>query len=409
MAEVVVFVESNTTGTGRLFVERAREMGLVPVLLTADATRYPYVAELDVTARTCDTASPSAVSACCRRLAGEHHLTGITSSSEFYVVTAARVARVLGLPGEDPRRLAAARNKALQRRSFAASGVPSPRFGTAWSTVDAVRAADRLGLPVVVKPISRSGSIGVRRCDTAAQVAQHSAELLATTVDERGNPLPDMVLVESYLDGPEFSVELVGGAVRALVAKHLDVSRGFLEVGHDVPAPVDARTGACLARTARAALAALGLHWGAAHVELRLVADRAYVVEVNARLAGGMIPHAIRFATGDDLIGELLARAVGMPAPRRARRPTRCTSIRFLVPAGDGEVRSVPTAAVALAMPGVVDAAVTARPRQRITRGGTFLDRLGHVIATGDTHRQAAARAERAVAALAVELEGSRG
>lgn len=403
MAEVIVLVESNTTGTGRLFAERARDLGLMPHLLSADAGRYPYVAELDLPSSHCATESVPAVLACCARLAAEHRVVGVTSSSEYFVPVAAAAARALGLPGEDPEPLAAARCKSTQRHRFAAHGVGSPGFRPVRSTAEAVLAAGQLGMPVVVKPTSRSGSLGVRRCDTGREVAEHAAELLRGVVDERGRPLPAEILVESYLAGPEFSVEVMGGDVRAVVAKHLDQSLGFLEVGHDVPADIDAGTRALLSGSALAALAALDLRWGAAHVELRLTAGQPFVIEVNPRLAGGMIPQAILAATGQDLIAELVARTVGRDPVRRPTRRT-CAAIRFLVPAGDGAVLTVPDTAAAMALPGVVAAAVTARPGQRVVRQGTFLDRLGYVIATGPTLRQARERAERAVSALPVEI-----
>lgn len=403
MSELMVFVESNTTGTGRLFAERARDLGLLPHVLTTDPARYPYLAELGVPSSDCDTGSVPAVLACCQSLGGQHQLAGVTSSSEYFIAMAAGVARALGLPGEDPSRLAAARSKAVQRQRFAACGVSSPGFHLVSSAEEAVLAAAKLGMPVVVKPISRSGSIGVRRCATSDEVARHAAELLSTRVDERGRPLPPTVLVESYLPGPEFSVEILAGQVRAVVGKHVDESLGFLEVGHDVPAAIDARTGALLTGSALAALTALGLTWGAAHVELRMANGRSQVVEVNPRLAGGLIPQAVQAATGQDLITELLLRTAGRAV---ARSPARlsCASIRFLVPASDGTVRAVPDVSAALALPGVVDAAVTARRGQRVIRQGNFLDRLGYVIATGTTQLEAAARAEQARAALPVEV-----
>ncbi|MEU8756910.1 ATP-grasp domain-containing protein [Streptomyces chartreusis] len=403
MAEAIIFVESNTTGTGRLFAERARDLGLVPHMLCVDAARYPYLAELDIPHHPCRTDSQSAVLAECRRLARGHEIAGVTSSSEYFVATAAGAARALGLPGEDPGTLAAARDKSVQRQRFAAHGVDSPDFRSVSSVQEAMVAAEHLGLPVVMKPVSRSGSIGVRRCDTVEEVGKHCVELLATTVDERGTPLPSTALVESYLSGPEFSVEILNGEVRAVVAKHLDQSQGFLEIGHDVPAAVDRATGALLADSARAALAALGLGWGAAHVELRIVDGRACVVEVNPRLAGGMIPQAIRAATGQDLIAELIAATAGRN-PVRGHAREGCAAIRFLVPSADGEVGIVSDPAAVRAMPGVVAAAVTARPGRQITRQGNFQDRLGYAIATGDTQRQAGERAEQAIAAMELEI-----
>ena len=41
--EWLVLLESNTTGSGRLFCSAARELGLRPVVLSRDPGRYPYV------------------------------------------------------------------------------------------------------------------------------------------------------------------------------------------------------------------------------------------------------------------------------------------------------------------------------------------------------------------------------
>jgi len=398
-----VLVESNTTGTGRLFAERACDLGLVPHLLSVDATRYGYPAELGLPSHGCDTGSPAAVLEACRRLVGAQRVVGVTTSSEYFVDVAARVARSLGLPGEDPDVLTAARSKSVQRERFAAHGVDSPVHRTVMSAADAVAAALAIGLPVVVKPISGSGSLGVRRCDTREEVAGQARLLLGATADERARPAPTGVLVESYLAGPEYSVEVLAGKVRAVVAKHLDESLGFLEVGHDVPAPVDTETDAALRRSARFALAALGLTRGAAHVELRVMHGRAYVIEVNPRLAGGMIPVAVQAATGQDLIAELVAWTAGRQRPS-VPDTNRCASIRFLVPDRDGTVRAVPDPTAVRALDGVIDAAVTARPGQQVVRQGAYLDRLGYVIAAGDDREQAAARADRAVAALEVDI-----
>ena len=332
----------------------------------------------------------------------------MTSSSELFVDVAALAARMLGLPGEDPRALSAARDKSGQRRRFATCGVASPRHRTETTVAGAVAAALAIGLPVVLKPPTRSGSLGVRRCTTAAAVAAHAGHLLATTVDERGRRLPARLLVEEYLAGPEFSVELLAGRARAVVGKHVDESRGFLETGHDLPADVDAATAAALRDTACAAAAALGLTWGAVHVELRVIDGRPVVVEANPRLAGGMIPEAVRAVTGVDLIAELIARTTGRPGPAPTAPLGAAASVRFVLAPGDGTVRTVPDAASVRTLDGVVAAGVTARPGQQIIRQGTFLDRLGYVVACGAEAGDAAARAAFAAQLLAPDVEPDR-
>src|SRR6185295_3592974 len=43
--KALLFVESNTSGTGRLFARTARNLGFVPVLITARPGKYAYLAE----------------------------------------------------------------------------------------------------------------------------------------------------------------------------------------------------------------------------------------------------------------------------------------------------------------------------------------------------------------------------
>lgn len=150
------------------------------------------------------------------------------------------------------------------------------------------------------------------------------------------------------------------------------------------------------------AVTALGLGWGAAHVELRLDGPLAKVIEVNPRLAGGMIPELVRRACGVDLVRAQVLAALGRPAA-----PTRGmygrASIRFLTADRDGILAPdlcEPTAR-AHRVPGVVEAAFYRAPGEPVGPATDFRGRLGHVIALADHPLQAAAAADRAVAALA--------
>jgi biotin carboxylase len=112
-----------------------------------------------------DTQDPAAVLAACR---GLPHLAGITTSSEYFVSAAATVASQVGLPGPDGRSVEECRDKGLQRRCLQAAGLLGPRFRVVDSVEEGMAAAAEIGLdlgqPVVVKPVSGTGSIAVRLC-----------------------------------------------------------------------------------------------------------------------------------------------------------------------------------------------------------------------------------------------------
>ncbi|MER5962838.1 ATP-grasp domain-containing protein [Streptomyces sp. NPDC002057] len=382
---LLLLVESNTTGTGRQFAQRARGLGTEPVLLSADPARYPYAAEDGLRTVVVDTADDEALRAAVTTLAAGAPVAGVLSSSEYYVATAAGLARRLGLPGPSADAVRACRDKALQRRTLTEAGVPVPRFSVAGSVAEAIAAAQWLGGPVVVKPVQGSGSLGVRLCRDRDEVAEHAGSLLAATVNERGLTTPGVVLVEQYLTGREFSVEVFGEDVVTTVAKHVGAPPVFVETGHDVPAVLPAERSASLVDSAVHAVKALGLGWGAAHVELRLDGDVARVIEVNPRLAGGMIPELVRRALGVDLVGAQVRAALGAPVDLTGTPDAvGAASIRFLTAGDDSVLTHVVTAeSAARAVPGVVDASFYRPAGTPVAPAEDFRGRVGHVIAAG--------------------------
>lgn len=416
----LILLESNTTGSGRLFCAAARRLGLRPVVFARDPGRYPYLAEDGIETRTLDTGDRLAV----RRAAAEvmdpsstavpssvaesssiaepSSIAGVTSSSEYFVAAAAELAADLGLPHPDAAAITACRDKAIQRRLLRTYGVAGPDFATATRPEQAADLASLLGLPVVLKPAAGSGSVGVRLCHRPAEVAEAARAALAGEL--AGIPTQSTVLVEQYLDGPEYSVETFGTRVVGITGKHVGPPPHFIETGHDFPARLPVGAQAALAETALRALAALGLGWGPAHVELRLGPGGPAVIEVNPRLAGGMIPDLVRLATGVDLVEATVANAAGLPL---RLDPTRAAgaAIRFLVAERSGLFVAAGGLDRAAASPRVAEVVLTRRPGSRLNLEHSFRDRLGYLIATGHRGDDAAAAAARALACVQLRIE----
>ena len=396
-----VLVESNTTGSGRLFCACARELGLRPVMLARDPGRYPYVAQDGIDAVVTDTADPAALLAACRALGAP--VAGATSSSEYYIGAAADLAAALGRPHPDGNAIRSCRDKRSQRDRLRAAGVPGPAFSAATTPAEAVAAAGRIGYPVVVKPAAGSGSIGTRRCAGPSEVAGAAAYVLDTDPAELALPPQPAVMVEEYLTGEEYSAETLGEHVVGITRKHLGPEPYFVETGHDFPAPLPQADQAAIGDVAVAALRALGLGWGGAHVEIRRTPAGPRIVEVNPRLAGGMIPKLVAESLGIDMIFHVVAQAAGQPRPPRPVR-AGATAIRFLVATGAGRLTGVRGVAAARTVPGVVEVGITGTPGQEVLVRHSFRDRLGYVIARGDSGSVAARAAEAAVRLLAAEF-----
>lgn len=389
---VVLFIESNTSGTGRLFVQTARGMGYRPILVTARPAKYAYLSQEGapevIEAATGDEEALHALIA--ERFDGGADVAGITSSSEYFIATAAALARRFGLPGPDADAVRAARDKSRQREILAAGGLPAPAFRAVASAAEAVAAAEQIGFPVVVKPVGGSGSVGVRACADADEVREHAASLFAPADGEAPR-----ALVESLIAGDEFSVEVFSGRIIGITRKHLGRPPFFVEAGHDYPAALPEEVAAALADTVTRGTGLLGLGWGPLHWELRMSGGRAYPIEVNPRLAGGFIPELVRHAQGIDLIRETLRLVVGR-TPGLAPMRHGHASIRFLFAPRAGRLAEVRGRGAALGQTYVEDVTLYRKVGDELTIEGDFRDRIGHVLAYAERAETAAVAAERA-------------
>ncbi|MFK0120079.1 ATP-grasp domain-containing protein [Streptomyces sp. NPDC090994] len=352
-----------------------------------------------------DPTDQAALAAAGRMLAERHDLAGVFTWTEWYVVPVARLARSLGLPTTAPEAVRACRDKATAHTLFARHGVPSAASVSVRTCQEAAAAAERIGYPVVLKPSSHAGAIGVQRVDTPAQLtaAYRAAERTAGQGTENTR-----VLVEEYLDGPEISVECVtyhgATTVVAVNRKTLSPPPHFEQLAHSVDA--DDPLLDTVAPAARAAIRALGITDGVSHVEMRLVDGRPRLIEVNGRLAGDMIGHLVRLATGIDL-----ARAAADIACDRAPdlTPSRSSAaaIRLLYPTTSGTLTHL---SYDQPRPGWLDRLhFQCRPGDHLLLpadgGSLFTARIGYLITTAGTGRQALTRAGRAADAVTAVLD----
>lgn len=233
---------------------------------------------------------------------------------DFFVEPVGVVGDLLGVPGAGMAASRISRNKLLQRTALREL---SPAF-------EVVTPADRggpvgadLAFPVVVKPVARFSSLGVRQVTRREELPG----VLATYPDD------ETVLVESRVVGPEFSVEALtqGGEVlwSGVTAKQTNESGGifFTEMGHTSPAELsDADRDALVAANATA-LRRIGFRDGITHAEFRLSDDGPVMMEIATRLPGDGITFLWHLATGSPLEPVMIDLALGEPTsyplPRR--------------------------------------------------------------------------------------------
>ncbi|MGP9023030.1 ATP-grasp domain-containing protein [Streptomyces sp. BR1] len=360
MTERFAFCETALSGTGLRAMEAVRADGGEVVFLARDPEYYhsrhsPYPPDTGLVdhAVVCDTNEVDAVAAALSGLG----VTAVISTGEHHVRVAAEAAARIGASGLAPSAAAACRDKATTYERAAARGVRVPAHRRVTEARHAETAVHGLSGPWVVKPADGTGSSGVVLCDTATAVAAAVRDGLHERTNARGQYRTGGMVVSEYVEGPEYSVELVaaGGrfAVVGVTAKRLGPHPHFVELGHVFPAPLDDEQASELAGFATGAAAAVGFDTGVAHVELRCGPSGPVLIEINARPPGDHITDLVTAATGLDLCHLLV----------QAHRP------------GDGAVAEVEKAVAAGAA--AISYLPVARPGLLDTIGGS--DAAQHV------------------------------
>jgi len=371
-------------------------------MLTSRPERYEGLAETGAEVLVCDTNSLVELRAAVQKRFRREEIAGVTTTSDFYVPFVAELTAWLGLPGNSVDAVSICRNKALLRERLAEAGVAQPRFVAVTDVVQVLEAVGGVGLPCIVKPADDSGSTNVLLCNTIDDAVAHAGRVLDVRANVRGLPTAGTVLVEEYIDGPEFSVELFD-SFAGVTEKSVTDGPSFVEHRHVFPAVAEDVT-AALVETARRAVAAAGMRLGPTHTELRLTPAGPVVIEVNPRLAGGMIPELIRLATGVDLVQQQLRLAVGLPLELTPRL-SRAAAIQFLLADREGTLVAVDGIERARRVDGVDQVTLTARVGTPIRPARDAYDRLGYVIASHDDPRQACKILAAAVTEIDVRTE----
>ena len=311
---------------------------------------------------------------------------GIVAVGDRPVVVAAHVASALGIPWHSAEGAAASANKRASRERFAAAGLLAPWHFALPPTATAEEAARRAQYPAVVKPLGLSGSRGVIRADSPAELVDAVARVrgLLARPELRAMRLEygDDLLVEGYLAGPEYAIEglMTDGAFRplAIFEKPDPLDGPYFEETIYVTPPdlAPAVSDGILAAVARAA-AALGLSHGPLHAECRLTSGGVFVLEVAGRPIGGLCSQVLRFGAKADVSLEalLLRHACGEDVSAIEREPSAAAVMMIPIPAR-GIYRRVEGVESARRVAHIEDVRVTAKPDQlleRLPEAGSYL------------------------------------
>jgi biotin carboxylase len=164
-------------------------------------------------------------------------------------------------------------------------------------------------LPLIIKSPRSSGSKDVLLVETAE-------DFIKAIKYFQQRKLSSHVVIEEYLIGPQYLVEVVVNhsevSIIAIIDQEVSSFNRFIITGYEYPTQLSNQEQETLTNVVKSILWDLDLQHGTCHLELRLVNGRWKLIEINPRMAGGVMNRLILEATGINLAKETIKLYLGI-------------------------------------------------------------------------------------------------
>lgn len=240
------------------------------------------------------------------------------------VVTAAYVAEKLGLPNVGPYdSVCILQNKGKFRKFLAENGFRVPTAKGYKNAEDALKDVDMFHWPVIVKPTDSAGSKGVTRVDNPNELEESIRYALSYSHSDEFI-IEDFITQRGYSsDTDSFSVD---GELKFVSFNSQrfdpDAENPYTPAAYSWPSSMTAEHQEELKKEIQRLLKLLKMRTAVYNIETREGTDgKAYIMELSPRGGGNRLAECLRYATGVDMITNMVKYSVGLPLDDIVQKP----------------------------------------------------------------------------------------
>ncbi len=351
-------------------IERAKRMGLYTVGIDpmADATCRDSVDAFEVVGGqdfegTCAVVEKYGINAIA------------TAATDKPLVMMARIAEKYGFPFYSVETAQWSTDKFQMKHRFELGDVPHAQG----RLISKVQEAEGLVFPVIVKPRDNSGSRGVKLC-------RNAEELKASIEEALGNSKLDTVLVEEFIEGPEYSIEGLHYDGKSEVIQFTEKKTTEfpynVELGHKQPANISEENQQKIREIVSKIVKAMNFVNCPSHTELKINDRGIFVIETSPRLGGDYITSTLTpLSTGINLEDQLLHIALGESVDTKTGRVEKASGVHFFC-LPEGRVEKIDTKALEEAKnwPGIYSLNIKLKEGDEVHQITSSLNRYGEFI-----------------------------
>ncbi|WP_329070976.1 ATP-grasp domain-containing protein [Streptomyces sp. NBC_01429] len=356
--------------------QEARRRGIptIAVDMRADAPAFPFAdATLQISTRGADVIADAL---------GDVRPAGIVGgASDAALATWHALGLRYDAPYVYPKKAFAGLDKAAFHAVVASCGITDYGWAASSDPDEVVAKAAGLRFPLVVKPVDGSGSKGVTRVN-------RPDDLPTAVAHARVHSASQTVIAEEFVQGRQLTIDLFLRDGRSMMTcvKEQELAGGFV-VRRISTVHLSSAEHDHLETRAERLCRALGIVDGPANFDLVLGADgRARIIEANPRLSGDSIPRLHTAAYGVNVVGALVALALGEPFDGhlvRTRNEHAAVELIGSPLVTDGELVAWEGVAEARDVPGITDVVLYAKPGDLVRPHDQSGHKIGMFLAAG--------------------------
>lgn len=325
----------------------------------------------------------------------------MTLATDMPMRAVAAACKALGLPGISPETAIMATDKGKMIKAFERAGVEHPWYYIVNGEKIPEAIIDKLSFPCIMKPTDNAGSRGVVLC-------QNSNEIIQNLSYSYSQSRSKSIIIEEYLVGPEFSVEIMVinciPHVIQITDKMTTGTPHFIEMGHSQPTRKTKTIQNQIKELACRAVEAIGIENGPAHVEIIMTKDGPVMVELGARLGGDCITtHLVPLSTGIDMVAATINLACGEKTDITPKF-NKGSAIRYFK-TKPGKIIEVSGVQEAKTIEGVKEVSIVRDVGEIVTDINSSSDRVGFVIAQAENAEKAIERCNCAMERIKFVIE----
>ena len=232
----------------------------------------------------------------------------MTMATDVAIPSVGKVVDELGLVGPSFHAALFSTNKIMMKKRMLERGVPTANaifFKTLSEARDGIQA---LGLPVILKIATSSGSRGITKIDFISQL--EDAFNYARAVSKS-----NVFLLEKFMEGLEFGAQglVFEGELKFLIPHNDTVTPPpyLTPIGHSYPMELNEDTKREIFNVVTNSIKALEIKTSMLNIDMIMTSSGPKVIEIGARMGATCLPELTTIYTGIDIVDVAIEMAMG--------------------------------------------------------------------------------------------------